>query len=589
MFKTRRVATLAAGLAVTCGTLAVACPAGASPLVLPLENWAVYGSLTPKKLNEPVVLPKGSTLNGVASLELFPHGPGTVEGTVKGKLFVPPFTASLKLVGTVPTQVGVTLTQVGEAEGTVVNVPSEKCGHARLAGLCAEIAVNSHANIGITAVGILGITVPTHCETSEPVLLPLATIVTLPELTVETHFKGTVTIPSIKCEGLQGIALAALLTTLMSGPENPYSLSLAPQEPTPPLVTSLPAASVSQISARLHGNAIPSGEPLTDCHFEFGPTTSYGTSVPCAPHPPGQWPIESEFQSGLVSGLSEGTTYHYRIMASNSLGTSVGADQALTTLTQAAAPQYGQCVAQKHGEYTDAGCAAKSKKPMKGTFEWKPGPAPVCFAHAKGEYTDASCTVKSAKPHKGSFEKQAGPRFTSTSGPIALETPGLGGGKVTCAGSTAAGEITGVNTGVERITFTGCEMAGKKCMSEGADGTPSGTAGVIESNLLDTRLLGPVEGAVWTELLSGEHQPYLAEFACEGPRLRIKGSLSGVQAGNVGVPSATSTTEFAANVGEQALLTELSENGGKSWTGPDASSFVVELTNTSELSTEIKR
>ena len=50
--------------------------------------------------------------------------------------------------------------------------------------------------------------------------------------------------------------------------------------------------------------------------------------------------------------------------------------------------------------------------------------------------------------------------------------------------------------------------------------TPSGEKGVIESNLLRTRLLGPVEGAAWTQLTSAEHEPYVSEFSCEGTVFR---------------------------------------------------------------------
>ena len=159
---------------------------------------------------------------------------------------------------------------------------------------------------------------------------------------------------------------------------------------------------------------------------------------------------------------------------------------------------------------------------------------------AKGEYTNAGCTVKSVKPHKGFFEKEAGPRFSSSGGPMTLEAPELSGNDVVCAASTAAGQITAAKTAAERITFTGCELAGKKCTSEGVNGTPSGTSGVITTNLLDTRLLGPVSlrfgpAQVWTRFLSAEHAPYLAEFNCGGTRMRVQGSLSGVQQADVGV------------------------------------------------------
>src|ERR1035441_7684306 len=75
---------------------------------------------------------------------------------------------------------------------------------------------------------------------------------------------------------------------------------------------------------------------------------------------------------------------------------------------------------------------------------------------------------------------------------------------------------------------------------------------------------------------------------CEGPLFRTTGSLAGVQGGNVNVQSLSSTTTFAIGEGEQALDTELSENGGASWSGPEHSSAVGVAENTAAEATEIK-
>ncbi len=261
--------------------------------------------------------------------------------------------------------------------------------------------------------------------------------------------------------------------------------------------------------------------------------------------------------------------------------------------------EYGQCKVltkstmpkAKKGKYVEEDCQTlftkKGKPEARGNFEWVPGPSPACEPQKKAEYTNNTCTAKSLKAHKGSFERESGPGYTSTTGTVTLETPGLGS-TVVCAASTAAGEVTGVISGVERITFTGCETSGKACTSEGPNSTPSGKAGVIITNLLDTRLAGSVLGAIWTEFVSSEHEPYLLEFGCEGPLFRTVGLLGGVQAGNINVSSFTSTTTFATGEGEQRLETELSETGGLSWVGPDASSEVTVANNTAASKTEIK-
>jgi hypothetical protein len=586
--KTGRIAALAALLAAV-GAMSIA-TTSASAVTQPITftNWAVWGSLTPKKLNEPVVLPKGSTFNGVSEITVTPT---EFSGTVSGTIFVPPFKASLKLVGLVPTTVGVTFTQVGPANGTLTTAPSADCSNPRFGTACVKLTVDTKANLGVTAAGILGIEVPTKCETSEPATFDLSAYLPVGELVLQEggpHFTGTTTIPSISCGGLTGLPLSVLLTSLMSGPENPYSLSLGPNEPAAPTVATQEASSVSQVSADLHATVDPNGEAESDCHFEYGASTSYGTSVPCS------WRVGSGFAVyAPLTDLTEGAPYHYRVVSTNTLGTSYGEDETFTTLT--GSPEYGQCVAQKKGNYTDSNCqGVAQKKGMpdhKGKFEWVPGPSATCVAQKKGEYTDAGCTEKSAKAKKGTYEKAPGHVYTSASGSVTLETAALGVSQVTCAASTASGEVTGTSSGSERITFTGCEAAGKKCTSEGSSGTPTSQAGTIVTNLLHTRLLGPVSGQVWTQLTSSEHEPYIAEFGCEGHLYRTSGSISGLQGGDVNVSSTTSTTRFSIEEGkeaEQALFTGLSEDAGKSWLGPDSSTLVMLDSNTAGASIEIK-
>jgi len=355
--------------------------------------------------------------------------------------------------------------------------------------------------------------------------------------------------------------------------------------PDPPTVVTEAASAVGQTSATLNGLVNPNSATVSECKLEYGTSTSYGSSAMCTPAPgSGSGPVSV---SAAIGGLSERTTYHFRVVATNAGGTSYGSDLTFMTETSMLA-EYGQCVAQKKGEYTSGDCQTRSAKAHKGHYEWKPGPAATCVAQKKGEYTNSSCTTKSAKARKGTFEKEAGPGYTTTIGAVTLATPGLSGSKVVCAAGTAVGEVTGLKAGTERMTFTGCEASGKKCSSEGPDSTPSGKAGVIVTNLLDTSLIGPVNGAVWTQLDSAEHGPYALEFGCEGSLLRTMGALAGVQTGNVNVSSLASATTFASGEAEQGFDSELSEDGGTVWTGPDSTSAVLTATNTAAAATEIK-
>jgi hypothetical protein len=224
--KIGRTSIVVAILAATGAMAVAAAPASAIRVTPQFENWVVSGSLTASKSQQTVTLPEGSTFNG--SGELFFEG--VIHGTFTGHVFVPPFNATLTLpiLGTpTPVTTGITFTQVGQTEGTIE--PATGCGGGEEAGACVTMAAPTKADVGFTVVGILGITVPLHCETSQPIELSLSQTLLFHEITtVGTHFTGTTTIPPIKCPGLQGLVLGPVLTTALSGPDNPYSISIAP-------------------------------------------------------------------------------------------------------------------------------------------------------------------------------------------------------------------------------------------------------------------------------------------------------------------------------------------------------------------------
>jgi hypothetical protein len=97
-----------------------------------------------------------------------------------------------------------------------------------------------------------------------------------------------------------------------------------------PIVVTGAASAVSRSSATLNAAVNPNGKAVSDCHFEYGTTTSYGASMPCAELPgSGEAPIAV---SAAVGSLGEDTSYHFRIVATNEGGTTYGADATFTTL-----------------------------------------------------------------------------------------------------------------------------------------------------------------------------------------------------------------------------------------------------------------
>jgi len=85
----------------------------------------------------------------------------------------------------------------------------------------------------------------------------------------------------------------------------------------PSVIIQLPT-NVSTSAATLNGSVNPN-YLATSITFEYGTSTNYGSTIPAA-----QSPISGQIistVSAVISGLSAGTTYYFRIKAENSLGT----------------------------------------------------------------------------------------------------------------------------------------------------------------------------------------------------------------------------------------------------------------------------
>jgi len=96
-----------------------------------------------------------------------------------------------------------------------------------------------------------------------------------------------------------------------------------------PTVVTGSATGVTATEAILHGTVNPNGFSTTD-QFEFGTTTSYGTTVPAVAEGAGAG-TAAIAKGYVVVGLLPNTTYHFRIKGTSSQGTSFGSDGTFTT------------------------------------------------------------------------------------------------------------------------------------------------------------------------------------------------------------------------------------------------------------------
>lgn len=99
-----------------------------------------------------------------------------------------------------------------------------------------------------------------------------------------------------------------------------------------PKITYQAATNQTQTGGTLHAEIDPNGGgDVISCKFEIGPTSAYGTELPCSPNPalspPGSYFTTPTAASANVSGLTTETTYHYRVIVANANGTRKGGDR----------------------------------------------------------------------------------------------------------------------------------------------------------------------------------------------------------------------------------------------------------------------
>ena len=99
------------------------------------------------------------------------------------------------------------------------------------------------------------------------------------------------------------------------------------RRPQRPSAITGPVTSVGPATATLTGTVNPNGQATT-WYFEYGTSTSYGTRTANVSAGSG---TANTAVSASVSGLTPATTYHYRVVATNSAGTARGADGIFTT------------------------------------------------------------------------------------------------------------------------------------------------------------------------------------------------------------------------------------------------------------------
>lgn len=95
-----------------------------------------------------------------------------------------------------------------------------------------------------------------------------------------------------------------------------------------PTATTLAATNKTATGAKLNGS-VNANNASTTVTFEYGLTASYGQTVTASPSP-----VTGNLNTNVgatITGLTAGTTYHFRVKAVNTVGTTYGSDMTFTT------------------------------------------------------------------------------------------------------------------------------------------------------------------------------------------------------------------------------------------------------------------
>lgn len=119
-----------------------------------------------------------------------------------------------------------------------------------------------------------------------------------------------------------------------AGQDQPFTTTSAVQQ-----VITGAATNVLDGTATLNGTVNAGGTTITDCHFDYVTEAAFqstgytdlssGGSIPCATTPTGSSPTPVHAD---LTGLVAVTAYHFRLQATNSIGTTTGQDQSFQTV-----------------------------------------------------------------------------------------------------------------------------------------------------------------------------------------------------------------------------------------------------------------
>ena len=168
-------------------------------------------------------------------------------------------------------------------------------------------------------------------------------------------------------------------TTSSSSSTSTTTTTTTTVAPKPPSASTGAASSVSFDSATLAGTVNPNGVQ-TAYYFQYGESSGYGIQTSEASAGAG---TANESVSASVSGLAASKTYHFRLVAVSTAGTTDGPDQTFTT---AATPAPGVATESAKGATSDSATVTGIVAPhgVPTTYEFQYGKTAAYGLHTAG-------------------------------------------------------------------------------------------------------------------------------------------------------------------------------------------------------------
>lgn len=146
-----------------------------------------------------------------------------------------------------------------------------------------------------------------------------------------TRSAGSATSPQAASAGISGLQtgrtyhfrlVASSDAGTSTGKDSTFTTSSAPS------ISAADADAVDAVGATLHGTVTPNGLS-TSWWFEYGTTTGYGSRTSTQSAGSG---ATARSVSAAIKNLKPATTYHFRLVAQNSSGKTLGADRSFVTI-----------------------------------------------------------------------------------------------------------------------------------------------------------------------------------------------------------------------------------------------------------------